>query len=359
MRKTLYKWHSWAALIAMLPLFIVSVTGSILVFKVEIDTWLRPHHMSVGTSEKAQRVSIDRMIASVESTFNDYEIAGWEIFNDRQRTDAAYLIKHNTHDWYKVYLNQYQGDILSEPKPMDYYLTDWLLDLHYKFLLDTNGMFIGAIISLMMLFLCISGMIIYRKFWQSLFQLRFNQARRILFSDIHKFIGINSSVVLIVLAFTGAYWNILMVAHEIDDHVINEPYMIDGPLYDNQVVSVQSILERTSHDLPQFVPTYLLIPYEPDLDFRVFGYVPNSGVLASEYSSVLTYDKQNGGLVSSLDIREANLGAVIDDSFRKLHFGYFAGLTSKIIWCVIGLSPIWLALTGLYLYLFKRRKWVR
>ena len=47
---------------------------------------------------------------------------------------------------------------------------------------------------------------------------------------------------------------------------------------------------------------------------------------------------------------------VIDDSFRKLHFGYFLGLPSKILWCILGLSPVILACTGLYLYWFRRRK---
>ncbi len=359
MRKSLFKWHSWAALFAMLPLFIVSITGSILVFKVELDSWLRPHHMTVNTDADTHRVSIDKMIDSLETELPDYGVAGWEIFDNKKRTDAAYLVKYNTHDWYKVYLNQYTGEILSEPVSMSHYLTDWLLELHYAFLLDANGMFIGAVVSIALLFLGISGIVLYRNFWTSLFRLRLKQARRIMFSDLHKLIGINSSPVLIILAFTGAYWNILMVAHEIEHHVIHEPVPFTAPLYDKETLSVQQILERSTNDLPGFTPTYLLIPSEPELEFMVFGCAPDSGVLQSEYSSVLTYAKSDGSLLHTLDIREAHIGAVIDDSFRKLHFGYLGGLTTKIIWCVLGLSPVWLSLTGLYLYLFRRNRWVR
>ena len=359
MRKALFKWHSWAALFAMLPLFVVSITGSILVFKVEIDTWLMPEKMLVSTDQASARVSIDKMIDSINQTYQDYEVAGWELFDDHSRTDAAYLIKHNTHDWYKLYIDQYSGALLSSPVPMQHYITDWLLELHYAFLLDASGMFVGAIISLLLLFLGISGIILYRHFWRHLLQLRWTQARRILFSDMHKFIGIFSSPVLIILAFTGAYWNLLMVAHELEDHVLTEPYVITAPLYKPETISVQDIVDRSQQDISGFNPTYLLIPFEPELDFMVFGEVPNAGVLASEYSSVLTYNKSTGELSNTVDIRDAGLGHQIDDSFRKLHFGYFGGIVSKIIWSVLGLSPVWLSLTGLYLYLFRRRRWGR
>ena len=59
--------------------------------------------------------------------------------------------------------------------------------------------------------------------------------------------------------------------------------------------------------------------------------------------------------MANWDIREVCVGWQVIDSFRKLHFGYFAGLISKIIWCVIGLSPVWLGGTGFYLW-FTRRK---
>jgi len=39
-------------------------------------------------------------------------------------------------------------------------------------------------------------------------------------------------------------------------------------------------------------------------------------------------------MIHSEDVRSANALLVAIDSFRKLHFGHFGGLTSKIIWRV-------------------------
>ncbi|WP_462169905.1 PepSY domain-containing protein [Pseudoalteromonas xiamenensis] len=60
-------------------------------------------------------------------------------------------------------------------------------------------------------------------------------------------------------------------------------------------------------------------------------------------------------LEPNFDIREAPAFFTVVDSFRKLHFGYFAGLTSKIVWCVIGLTPLIFTITGSYLWLRRRK----
>ena len=50
MRKTLFKIHSWIALIAIIPLIVISITGSVLVFKSEIDGLLMPEsHFVIST----------------------------------------------------------------------------------------------------------------------------------------------------------------------------------------------------------------------------------------------------------------------------------------------------------------------
>jgi uncharacterized iron-regulated membrane protein len=65
MSKKLFKWHSYTALSTLLPLLIISITGSILVFKVELDSLLRPAHMLVNPAPDAARVSLDSMMSTV------------------------------------------------------------------------------------------------------------------------------------------------------------------------------------------------------------------------------------------------------------------------------------------------------
>ncbi len=354
MRRTLFKWHSTAALLAMLPLMVIAITGSILVFKVEIDTWLMPEHMAVSVADNQPRKNINTLMETVKAANPQYVLGSWELFDDKSRSDAVYLIHKQSAEWYKLYLNQYSGELLSQPVSVTHDVTDWLLSLHYTFLLGVAGTTVGFLFALLLFFLAVSGMVLHRHFWKKLVTLRFHAAKRVLLSDIHKLIGIFSSPVLLVLAVTGAYWNASEVLHELTEH--GEGYAYTNVALYNPKLDFQALINKTASHVPGHRPTYLTFPFEEARHISVFGDVPNKNILSSEYSSVVTYDRQTGDLMSAIDVRTSSGWSVIVDMFRKLHFGYFAGVPSKIIWCVLGLSPLWLALTGLYFYLFRVKR---
>lgn len=351
MRKQLFKWHSMSALFALIPLMVISITGSILVFKVEIDSWLMPEHTVVTQQHAVERVNFDELIAQVESQHTNYILGSWELFDNNKRADAAYLLSKTDGEWFKLYLNQYTGQLLSEPVPLSHDITDWLVSLHYTFLLGFVGTTFGFVFAVILLFLAVSGLILHRQFWRKLFTLSFNAAKRIFFSDVHKFIGVLSAPVFLILAITGGYWNASEMLHEAEHHIEQEP-ILQSKIYGDDI-QFQSLLEQAKTQISEFQPTYMTFPYEAELPIVFYGDVPNKNILSSEYSSTVTFDKQTGKLVATYDIRQASGFWYFVDMFRKLHFGYFAGLPSKIIWCVLGLSPVWLSLTGLYFYLFR------
>ncbi|ABE56343.1 PepSY-associated TM helix [Shewanella denitrificans OS217] len=354
MRKKLFKWHSYTALITLLPLLIISITGSILVFKVELDSLLRPAHMLVNAAPDAARVSLDSMMSKVLTQNIEFELGGWELFDNHSRSDAAYLIKRGTEEWYKVYINQYTGELLSQPYIMGHYLTDWLLELHYTFLLHLVGTSFGFVMALIMLFLGISGIILYKKFWSKLLTFRIKAATRMLLSDIHKFTGITSSPMLIVIAATGAYWNIASILHEVDEHPRGGHVFIEQPLHAAQI-SFESLKIQAETHIPSFQAGYLAMPHKKDLDIVFYGDVDSHNPLHSEYASTVGFDKLTGELIYEQDIRQASILMVFLDSFRKLHFGYFGGLLSRVLWCMVGLMPLILGLTGIYMYALRQK----
>ena len=354
MRKTLHKWHAYSALIALIPLLLISLTGSILVFKSEIDSLLMPEKLQVNAANTAERLPLDTLIRSVKSAHPNFEVGTWELFDDKQRSDAAYIIQHKSNDWFKVYVNQYTGDPLSTPVGLHSDFTDWLLDLHFTLLLHDAGIAVGFVVSCILLFLAGSGLIIYRKFWHRFFTLRWQSAKRILFSDMHKMLGIIASPILLILAITGGYWNITELIHEFTDHAHDDIPSQVAPRY-NEQLSIQRLHDKAKTRINDFTPTYLVLPYEDGMQITFFGDVPTNNPLNSEYASTVTFDSQTGEWVHQQDVRNNTTSAVIIDSFRKLHFGDFAGLLSKVVWSILGLSPLLLGFTGGYLF-YKTRK---
>lgn len=366
MRRTLFKLHSYLALVALIPLMIVSVTGSILVFKTEIDQLLMPNAAALPYHQQLDatfgRQNHNALQANIKQSFPEYIIGAWEVFNDGQEADRVYLVKKGTDEWHKVYFDPHANQVLSEPVSTTSNFTDWLLNLHYTFLLNGIGdehsqwgTIIGLIAALILTFLGISGLIIHRKFWLNLFKLRRHKDLRVFSGDLHRLIGAWASPVILILGMTGIYFNALAYYHEVFEHPSDEHYYPTAELYDPSI-DFQALIDDSQSQLEGFTPTYLLYPYEPDVHFTVFGHQPRVNPFASKYSSTVTYDHGSGALLAVVDGREANAVVKVTDSFRELHFGSFAGLVSKLLWCVLGLSPLILGITGIYIWQHRRSK---
>ena len=352
MKKTLFRWHSYIGLISLLPLILISVTGSLLVFKYEIDTLLRGE--MVNASVASTRLPMNELITSVNQAHDPFEIVGWVLFQEKEKSDVVYLIPRGTEDWYHIYVDPYSGEFLSKPAQATDYLTDWLLEFHASFLLSEGGVAIVFVYSLLLIFLGISGLILHRKFWRNLFKLR-TQARRVLYySDLHKLVGAWGSPILLVLGITGGYWNIAHLLHEYEHYVEDDHYVMEYRHY-NENLSFDELIADTQNHLEGFVATYIRFPHEEDDHIKFYGEVPDTLFVTSQYSSTVEYHRETGEFLGTYDIRQAPTLHVVIDSFRRLHFGTFGGLTSRVIWLIVGLIPVILAASGLYLWL-KRRK---
>lgn len=352
MNKLFFKIHSTLALFAFVPLLVICITGSILVFKHEIDWLLMGDKVRVEAQD--ERLTLDNLLRVVNYAHPGYEAVGWASYVDDGRADQVYLMEKGSSDWSFVHLNQYTGELLSEPRLHDHYLTDWLLELHFTFLLHDAGLVITALFAIALLILGCSGLFLHRKFWKNFLTLRWNSRLVVYFSDLHKMVGVISSPILIILAFTGAWWNIDSWLHELEEHQDGHEHpVMEERLYSDNI-SLNALLSEARVQIPGFRLTYITLPYEPGVDFSFWGDVPTDNILTSQYASVVSFDARSGELVSVSDIREAGLGTKIVDSYRRLHFGDFAGLVSRALWALMGLAPLLLAITGMALW-WKRR----
>lgn len=352
MSKRLHKWHTYCAIFAFIPIILMGITGSVLVFKTEIDNWLIPHQQ-LSADNSAKRISIDQSLEKIEQANPNYIVGAWEYFDDKKTTDRVYLIEKGTSEWFRIYYDPYQDNIVSD-KPINLhdFFTEWFNELHYSFLLHEAGAVLGIIFALVLLFLSISGILLHKKFWKRLFMLR-TQGLSVFFTDFHKMVGIFTSPVLLVVAFTGLYYNTAglyeHLSHSEDGHHIASKKLL------NPEISIQQKIIETQKRIPGFETSYILFAYEPDLPLTIMGDIPDTHLLASVYSSYAVYSEQDGSYITHEKATESSALSSTLDSFRHLHFGSFGGLPVKIIWFIVGLAPLILSITGVYVW-YKRRK---
>lgn len=357
MRKKLWHLHSWVGLICGLALVVIGTTGSILVFHQEISNAVYPEEpLNSNIAPGTQRMPILELCETVKTKFPEFWIRGWLFNYDSPQRDKVYLMKHGDDQWHILHVDPYTAQTSPTPIETDQTIYGWFVDLHYTFFADHIGMAIASIFALGFLFLSVSGIYLHKPFFKALFRLRWKASSRIFFSDLHKTIGIASIPFNFILGFTGAYWNITHVAHELIEHSGEEhdhPIEHEYPQYKEQLAALPSLAEKT---IPGYSLNYIFFPREEEPMYYLYGQHPGAGVFNSLYGSHIWVTAESGEVTYSQDLREAGSWTQIVDVFEPLHFGGFGGLTTKILWCLAGFSPAALSITGTLMYLKRGRK---
>lgn len=353
MKRRLFLLHSWLGLIAALGLLIIGLTGSFLVFREEIDAVWSPDKIVVAPQAEG-RLPYDELLTKVKSAFPGYVISGWSVATRPDRSDLFYMVKENTNQWVFVTANPYTGTVLTEPTSSRSTFTGWILELHYSFFADHAGLLIAGLIAVLLCLLGITGIWLYRGFWKTLFTLRWDRSLRIFFSDAHKLVGITTVVFNLILGFTGAWWNLShLIGHLVEEEHEEDP--IITRTYQAENFSVDKALTAADAKLPGYRAGYISFPTKPEDNVMFWGRVEPLGALQGPYGSVGTIDKDTSEIKDLTDIRQAGLWAQILDSFTPLHFGTFGGLPVKILWCLGGLAPGILGVTGFLMWRLRRQ----
>ena len=344
--------HSWLGLIAGLGLLVIGLTGSLLVFHEEIDGLLSPAQVTAAPSVSG-RLSYDSLLKSINQALPGFQVSGWRLSANPARADQVYVVKEGTSTWQFVWLDPYTGAVRGDPVEEETTFTGWLLELHYAFLGDHVGMVIVGLFGVLLCLLGITGVLLYRHFWRHFFTLRWGKSARIFFSDLHKMIGISSVAFNLILGFTGAWWNLSHIVEHLIEGDDPEAERVTGRLYAD-TLSFHQLVRDAETKVPGFRLSYLDFPAPPGTDVTLYGSASDAGPLRSRYGSTVLFDGKSGELKEITDVREAGLWAQFLDSFTPLHFGTFGGLPIKILWCLGGLTPGLLSVSGFMIW-YRRR----
>lgn len=358
MKRFVYQLHSWVGIVVGLGLLLIGLTGSVIVFKNEIDQVIAPHLVKNEDPAKP-RLGADQMLAEFRKHLPGYEASGWGLNHTQGQADTLYAVKHGETEGKLVFVDSSTGKPRAEPLEWTGTVTNWIVSLHYTFMAGHVGEAIAGVFGAMLCLLGITGVWIYRGFWKTLFLLRWGRSTRIFFSDLHKMVGITSTAFNLLLGFTGAWWNLShIIGHALEEeHEEETPAAVTAPGW-NQDLSIASLMQQAEKELPGYTANWISLPsnadtVEPTITF--FGSVEGQSVLRSKYGSMAYFDPKTGALTKVEDIRKAGLWEQIKDSFRPLHYGDFGGLPVKILWSLGGMCPAILAISGSIMW-WKRKK---
>jgi uncharacterized iron-regulated membrane protein len=204
LRKALFQVHLWSGLGAGLYVFLISITGSVLVYRNEIFRAATPAPIVVTAS--GERLTEDQLkAAAVRSYRGSTATSVSQPRNPLQAVEVTLMIKGRET---RRLFDPYTGRDLGDAVPFALTLAFWLLDLHDNLLAGPTGRAVNGFGALSLIALCLTGAVIWwpgiAKWRQSLW-LDWRANWRRLNWTLHSTLGFWFFLIVLIWGVTGAY----------------------------------------------------------------------------------------------------------------------------------------------------------
>jgi uncharacterized iron-regulated membrane protein len=368
--------HLWTSLLVGLFVIVVTLSGTALVFRDQTDRLIFYPEMYRETPG-ASTTSLEEARQNAEREFPNMQVDGITV---AEVMSGVYLVDLLAEDGTYSYatVDPATGEVLgTRGDAWAEGFNGFLTKVHFYLLAgdigfgltDEIGIKIVSAVGLALVVMIVTGVYLWwpgLRRWVSGFRVRWRGDRYSRNYDYHKVIGIITVPVLLVIALTGAVFGFYETSRSVwyaitfTDPPPEFPATIpkvepDGrePLtLDALATRVEA---RTDAEVTGFyglsvgkngsIYTYLTAGFDPNAGFN--GYDGNVYGYADPYT---------GEMLWKHDPRELPLAAQIFEGWVfPLHVGSFGGIAARILWALVGLAPTVLAITGLTMWLLKRR----
>lgn len=358
--KTVFRLHLWLGLISGIFMFLIGMTGAVAVFIDEID-WMVTPALRARAAPDGQRASPNEVLASVREAYPDARITSLGISN-RPAFAHTVSLQLKPRGSLQVFVDPVTAKIQgSRPVSAAYTSTvrNFIRQSHVRLLMGLWGRVFVGVVGVVLLLSCITGLWFYRGWIKKLFTLRIGEGwgKRPAWAELHKFIGVWSLIFNVVIGLTGAVLGLENLSGQIKRHwlrpasgeaVVAKPAAPKHTYAKGEPLTMESLLARAAQEFPDLEVRTIDLPARPNAPVSLRGDVPSLLMMQSHVrrASSLALDPVSGDLVNKVDGRDATGWRRLYFTFDPLHFGYFGGMFTKVIWFVLGLTPGVLALTG-------------
>ena len=362
-RSLLRQLHLWFGLSLGLVFAVLGLTGSALVFYVEIDAALHKQVMSdAGLPAPEWESAVwDQALMTARAHRPDpggewsFEVTGESGSIPARYYPPSHLNGHHAERemvWFSA-----DGARIVRSDRWGAYLMSWLYELHMHLLAGETGRQIVGWSGFAILLLLVTGMMLWwpRGSWRKALAFKRNAVpvRRI--RDIHKLSGLWSLGLLSLLVLTGALLALPDIKDRLYAATISAPHTAPSPsssAASGKQIPVSQALKAAHRALPDASLAFIDVPGVGDKPFRfrvqvagdLHGRFPGSFVFVDQYS---------GEVLAVHDIRDGTASSAVNNWIRALHDGSIGGLLGRFLAVILGFVPVLLYITG-FLYWYRR-----
>lgn len=358
------KWHVYLGIIAGSIVSIVGITGSILVFRDEIDQALNPTVFTVTEEQGRQRLSL---VEIATLTIKEHPELEFLYFSDRGDQVNSTYFTFDSKGKKSYVINPYSGELTAKDN-LSSPFTSFVLKLHYTLLIPVVGRYLVGISALILLLLTISGLRLWLPArWQYLkksLSVKFDGSFKRQNYDWHNVIGFYSAPVVALLSLTGFCMTFTVLVIPILFIMGGQtPQKISGLtqlkstfVQEGEALSPDAVVSIGKKVLPESKVEFLFLPRD---SVGTYSLTMRSGYVAEEGRvEVLTIDQYSGEVLLNSTTDFPNSGHAYLSWLKPIHYGSFGGLPTKILALLGGLVPLVLFVTGFIIWWprFKKQR---
>jgi len=202
----LFQIHLWSGIAAGLYLLLISVTGSLLVFRIELHNMF--NHPPAPLVATGERKTDDQLKSVALRTFPGYAVSHVWPQKDLTRPVEIWLEKERVPGSLHRIFDPYTGKYLGYPDPAMVRFIVWLASLHDELLNGEKGRDANGIGAISLTVLCITGMIIWWPGipnWRRSLTVDLKQNWKLFNWHLHSAVGFWTFLLVFMWAVSGIY----------------------------------------------------------------------------------------------------------------------------------------------------------
>jgi len=344
--KTLFTLHGWLGMNFGLLLLWVCLSGVIASLTFEIE-WLSQPGLRI---EAEGPIRWQATYDALRAAYPEYQVSGYARHEPVVMDSMAwssYVIRPDG-DFAQVHVDPYAGEVVRAPNRL--YLQDVVRQLHYRFLGGGSwGFYLVCFVAFPLLFSIVSALLFFKRWWRHLFRLRFGSGGRVFLSSLHRVTGVWSLIFGLIIAITGVWYLVedFLPAEAFPEYptVAEQRLAAVGPT--PPALPLERYIEAAREAFPGLEPSGIYLPTGPDDVVQVRG--RTGRILVRDRANAVFLDPFDASVVGIHDSSRDGALKWWMNAADALHFGFWGGLASKILWAFFGLCLPVMVLTGGYL----------
>ncbi|WP_421859556.1 PepSY-associated TM helix domain-containing protein [Oceanicaulis sp.] len=350
--------HAGIGVVLGALLYIVSLSGVLVVFHAEFARWEQPHITETHTASpeltaRAAQSLLDHARAAGETPDR---ISVFLPTPDSPRLAGGYGDTY----WF-IDQNAALGDRI------DHGFSEFLIDLHYYLHLpSTLGLIVVGLLGVMMLALVVSGFLAHPRVFKDAFRSHKPGNGQLSLADRHNRLSVWGAPFHIMIPLTGSALGLATIValtlaqtqpgmdvNEMFDTVFGpgaEDTAQAGPLPD--IAQALRVVEADFADAG--LSPWIVQIANPGQDGQALQILTaaNQRLIFGEY---LQFDS-SGAFIGKTGLDDGTFGQQATASVYNLHFGNWGGVPVKLVYVVLGLALCVVCVSGVQLWLYKRTR---